>query len=101
MDCRTTEAQKFRTRVGFKHYDVILEQLVLTKINSLFERLHGYTFISQVTKPIFKSIPEHSEHYFLSNNFPSYMFTNSFIFQYFSVTSTNLFLLLFLFCFSV
>ena len=26
------------------------------------ENFHGYTFISQVTKPIFKSIPEHSEH---------------------------------------
>ena len=26
------------------------------------ENFHGYTFILQVTKPIFKSIPEHSEH---------------------------------------
>ena len=39
MDCRTTSAHKFRTRLGFKHYDVILtkEQLVLTKIISSFE----------------------------------------------------------------
>ena len=26
------------------------------------ENFHGYTFILQVTKRIFKSIPEHSEH---------------------------------------
>ena len=39
MDCRTTSAHKFRTRLGFKYYDVILtkEQLVLTKIISSFE----------------------------------------------------------------
>ena len=24
MDCRTTSAHKFRTRLGFKQYDVIL-----------------------------------------------------------------------------
>ena len=36
MDCRTTSAHKFRTRLGFKQYDVILtkEQSVLTKIMS-------------------------------------------------------------------
>ena len=33
------------------------------------ENFHGYTFISQVTRPTFKSIPEHSEHKFLLNNF--------------------------------
>ena len=39
MDCRTTLAHKFRTRLGFKQYDVILtkEQSVLTKIMSSFE----------------------------------------------------------------
>ena len=26
------------------------------------EKFHVYTFFSQVAKPIFKSIPEHSEH---------------------------------------
>ena len=39
MDCRTTSAHKFRTRLGLKQYDVILtkEQSVLTKIMSSFE----------------------------------------------------------------
>ena len=39
MDCRTTSAHKFRTRLGFKQYGVILtkEQSVLTKIMSSFE----------------------------------------------------------------
>ena len=39
MDCRTTSTYKFRTRLGFKQYDVILtkQQSVLTKIISLFE----------------------------------------------------------------
>ena len=39
MDCRTTMAHKFRTRLGFKQYDVIFtkEQSVLTKIMSSFE----------------------------------------------------------------
>ena len=39
MDCRTTSADKFETRLGFKQYDVILtkEQSVLTKIMSSFE----------------------------------------------------------------
>ena len=39
MDCRTTSAYKFRTRLGFKWYNVILikEQSVLTEIMSLFE----------------------------------------------------------------
>ena len=39
MDCRTTAAHKFRTRLGFKQYDVILakEQSLLTKINSSFK----------------------------------------------------------------
>ena len=34
MDCRTTSAHKFRTRLGFKQHDVILikEQSVLTKV---------------------------------------------------------------------
>ena len=39
MDCRTKFAHKFRTRLGFKQYGVILtkEQSVLTKIMSSFE----------------------------------------------------------------
>ena len=39
MDCRTTLAHKFRTRLGFKQYDAILtkEQSILTKIMSSFE----------------------------------------------------------------
>ena len=39
MDCRATSTHKFRTRLGFKQYDVILtkEQSVLTKIISSFE----------------------------------------------------------------
>ena len=39
MDCRTTMAHKFRTRLGFKQYNVIFtkEQSVLTKIMSSFE----------------------------------------------------------------
>ena len=39
MDCRTTSAHVCRTRLGFKHYDVILtkEQSVLPKIISSFE----------------------------------------------------------------
>ena len=38
MDCRTT-AHKFRTRFGFKQYDVILtkELRMLTKMKSSFE----------------------------------------------------------------
>ena len=39
VDCRSTSAYKFRTRLGFKQYDVILtkKQSVLTKIMSSFE----------------------------------------------------------------
>ena len=39
MDCRRTAVHKFRTRLGFKQYDIILtkEQSVLTKIMSSFE----------------------------------------------------------------
>ena len=39
MNCRTTSAHKFTTKLEFKHYDVILmkEQSVLTKIMSSFE----------------------------------------------------------------
>ena len=39
IDCRTTSAHKFRARLGFKQYDVILtkERSVLTKIISSFE----------------------------------------------------------------
>ena len=39
LDCRTTSAQKFKTRLGFKQYDVILtkEESVLTKIISSFK----------------------------------------------------------------
>ena len=36
MDCRTTAAYRFRTRLGINHYDVMLtkEQSVLAKIKS-------------------------------------------------------------------
>ena len=39
MDCKTTSPHKFRTRLEFKQYDVILtkEQSVLTKIMTSFE----------------------------------------------------------------
>ena len=39
MDCTTTSVQNFRTRLGFKQYDVILtkEQSLLTKMMSSFE----------------------------------------------------------------
>ena len=39
MDCRITSADKFRTRLGYKQYDVILtkKQSVLTKIMGSFE----------------------------------------------------------------
>ena len=39
MDCRTTSAHKFRTRLGFKQYHIILtkHELVVTKIMSSFE----------------------------------------------------------------
>ena len=39
MDCSTTSAHKFRTRLRIRQYDVILtkKQSVLTKIMSLFE----------------------------------------------------------------
>ena len=39
MGCRITSAHKFRTRLGYKQYDVILtkKQSVLTKIMGSFE----------------------------------------------------------------
>ena len=39
MDCRTTSAYKFRTKLGFKQYHIILskEQSMLTKIICLFD----------------------------------------------------------------
>ena len=39
MDCRNALAHKFKIRLGFKQYDVILtkKQSVLTKIMSSFE----------------------------------------------------------------
>ena len=39
MNCRAIAAYKFRTRVGFKQYDIILTkgQSVLTNIKSSFE----------------------------------------------------------------
>ena len=47
MNCRTTSADKCRTRLGFKQYDVILtkEQSVLTKIMSSFERENMQTHV--------------------------------------------------------
>ena len=50
---RLSEASSFR-RIKF---------CMRNKLNDVQkENFHGYTFILQVTKPIFKSIPEHSEH---------------------------------------
>ena len=38
MDCRTTAAHKFRTKLGFREYVILTkEQSVLTKIMSSFE----------------------------------------------------------------
>ena len=38
MDCKTTSAHKFRAKLGFKQYNVILtKQSVLTKVISLLE----------------------------------------------------------------
>ena len=39
MDCKTISDHKFRTRLGFKQYDVILakQQSALTKVMSSFE----------------------------------------------------------------
>ena len=39
MDCRTTSAHKFRARLGFKQYDVVLakKQSVIAQIMSSFE----------------------------------------------------------------
>ena len=39
MDCRPTQAHRFRTRLGFKQYDMILTkgQSVLAQIISSFE----------------------------------------------------------------
>ena len=40
MDCRKTSLHKFRTKLRFRQYDVILakDKSVLTKIKSYFER---------------------------------------------------------------
>ena len=40
MDCRTNAAHKFRAKLGFKRYDVIItaKQSVLTKIKISFQR---------------------------------------------------------------
>ena len=45
MGCRTKAAHKFRTRLGFKQYDVILTkgQLALTKTKSSFEGRNAQT----------------------------------------------------------
>ena len=47
MDCRTTAAHKYRTRLGLKQQDVILtkEQPVLTKIKRSFK--HGENMQTQ------------------------------------------------------
>ena len=38
MDCKTTSAHKFRAKIGFKQYNVILtKQSVLTKVISLLK----------------------------------------------------------------
>ena len=34
MDCRTTLAHKFRTRLGFKQYDVNLIIIIIKKIST-------------------------------------------------------------------
>ena len=56
MDCRTTSAHKFRTRLGFKQYDFIStkEQPVLIKIISSFERENAGRFIKTLKSKIFK-----------------------------------------------
>ena len=38
MDCRTTPAENFRTKLGFRQHDLIMteEQSVLTKITTVF-----------------------------------------------------------------
>ena len=45
MDFRTTAVHKFKTKLGFEHYYIILtkEQSVLTKIKSSFERENRQT----------------------------------------------------------
>ena len=45
MDCRTTAVSKFRTRLGFKQYDLILtkEESVLTKIKTSLEGENMHT----------------------------------------------------------
>ena len=45
MDCRTTLAHRFRTRLGFKQYVILTkEQSLLTKIMSSFERENMQTW---------------------------------------------------------
>ena len=40
MDCRTTSAHKFRTRLGFKQYVILIkERSVLTKIMSSLKKI--------------------------------------------------------------
>ena len=50
MDCRTTSAHKFRTRLRFKQYDAILtkEQSVPTKIMSSY--FHDYKLAIETNK---------------------------------------------------
>ena len=50
MDCRTTSAHKFRTRLRFKQYDAILtkEQSVPTKIKSSY--FHDYKLAIETNK---------------------------------------------------
>ena len=45
MDCRTTSAHQYRTRLALKQYDALLtkEQSVLTKIMSLFGKKNMQT----------------------------------------------------------
>ena len=63
MDCRTTAAHKFRIRLGFKQYDIILtkEQSVLTKIKISFEgenmqTQHGVDSYFHEHKLVYKGI---------------------------------------------
>ena len=50
MDWRTVAAHNFRTRLGFKQYDVILtkEQLVLIKIMTSFEERRNENSVKRV-----------------------------------------------------
>ena len=61
MDWRTITAHKFRIRLGFKQWDVILTkvQLVLTKIMSSFEGENMHTLYNFLRYRIELSFHDH------------------------------------------